>query len=98
LESLHHELPVHKTLKGSEPFDPTHLEMLDLVCEFPYQNSGIGATRMKESLHCELPVREVLKRSEPISALSHFGNLGNGVTSGLGYCVSNSWLLKPRYI
>jgi hypothetical protein len=42
LESLHHEIRVHKTPKGSGSFDPTHRELLDLVCEFPYQNSGIG--------------------------------------------------------
>jgi hypothetical protein len=42
LESLHCELPVHGTSKGSGPFDTTHREPLDLVCEFPYQNSGIG--------------------------------------------------------
>jgi hypothetical protein len=44
LESLHRELPVHGTPKGSGPFDPTHRESLDLVCEFPYRNSGIGVT------------------------------------------------------
>jgi hypothetical protein len=42
LESLYRELPVHGTLKGSRPFDPTHREPLDLVYKFPYQNSGIG--------------------------------------------------------
>jgi hypothetical protein len=43
LESLHRELPIHEilvhgTLKRSGPFDPTHREPLNLVCEFPYQN------------------------------------------------------------
>jgi hypothetical protein len=44
LESLHRELPVHRTPKGSGLFDPTHRELLDLMCEFPYQNLVIRVT------------------------------------------------------
>jgi hypothetical protein len=40
--------------------------VVDLLHEFPYQNSGIGVTRVLESLHRELPVHETLKRSGPL--------------------------------
>jgi hypothetical protein len=63
-------------------------------------------TRDLESLHRELPVHETPKRSGPLDP-NHRGSLdlvqelvyrssGNGVTSGLGRCISNSRLPKPR--
>jgi hypothetical protein len=42
------------------------LEDFDLLHESPYQDSGIGVTRVLESLHRELSVHETLKRSEPL--------------------------------
>jgi hypothetical protein len=84
-------LPVHRTPKGSGPFDPTHRGLLDLVCKLPFHNSGIGGTsdfgvKSRGLLVCGIP-----KRSEP------FWVLGDGVTSGLGHFISNSRLPKYRY-
>ena len=64
-------------------------------------------TRDLESLHHELPVHETPKRSGPLDP-NHRGSLDlvqelvyrssrNGVTSGLGRCISNSRLPKSRY-
>ena len=58
LESLHHELPVHKIPKRSGPLDPNHRGSLDLVQELMYWNLGIEVTRDLESFHRELPVTE----------------------------------------
>jgi hypothetical protein len=40
--------------------------IVGLLHESPYQNSGIGVTRVLETLHRELPVHETLKRSGPL--------------------------------
>jgi hypothetical protein len=83
------------------------MSVVDLIHEFPYRISGIGVTRDLESLHRELPVHETPKRSGPLDP-NHCGSLDlvkelvyrssrNGVTSGLGRCISNSQLLKSRY-
>jgi hypothetical protein len=40
--------------------------IVDLLHESPYQDSGIGVTRVLESLHHELPVHETPKISEPL--------------------------------
>jgi hypothetical protein len=64
LESLHRELPVHGTPKGSGPFDPTHREPLDLMCEFPFREFGDSDTgdwkdrEQGERLHRGFPNRE----------------------------------------
>jgi hypothetical protein len=44
--------------------------LIDLIHEFPYQNSGIRVIRDLESMHCELLVHETLKISGPLD-LNH---------------------------
>jgi hypothetical protein len=65
LESLHREIPVHETLKRSEPLDPRHRELLDLIQELEYWVSGFEESKDLTLLHFELSINEIPIRLGP---------------------------------